>query len=217
MKPEGAERYAFDIMAADVVAVADRLGWDRFTLLGHSMGGMIAQHVALSPAGKRLAGLVLMDTGHGPVERIERQVVELACAIVAAGGMPALVETSAALQREGHLPLATEAQRRVLAERPGHEDFGRRKQLAMSPDAYRSLAMTIFDQADRLEALAGLDLPVLVVVGEEDGPFVDPSGRMAAIIPGATYEVIPAAGHSPQFENPGAWWAVLARFLKELS
>ena len=87
----------------------------------------------------------------------------------------------------------------------------------MSPDAYRSLAMTIFDQADRLEALAGLDLPVLVVVGVEDGPFVDPSARMAATIPGATFEVIPAAGHSPQFENTDAWWAVLTRFLKELS
>jgi pimeloyl-ACP methyl ester carboxylesterase len=214
MKPEGLDRYGFELMAGDVVAVADGLGWDRFALLGHSMGGMVAQHVALSPAGRRLTGLVLMDTGHGPVERIERQVAEMACAIVAVGGMPALVAAGAALRQEGNLPLATAAQRRVLAERPGHEEFNARKLLATAPDAYRSIALAAFDQPDRLEALAGLDLPVLVLVGEQDVPFLESSRRMAATIPGAVGEVIPNAGHSPQFENPEAWWAALVRFLE---
>jgi pimeloyl-ACP methyl ester carboxylesterase len=217
LKPEGLGHYGFEVMAGDVLAVADGLGWDRFTLLGHSMGGMVAQLVALSPNGSRLTGLVLMDTGHGPVERIERQVAEMACAIVAAGGMPALVEAAIALRRDGHAPLATAAQERVLAERPGHEEFNLRKLLATAPDAYRSMAMAAFDQPDRLEALRHLDLPVLVVVGEQDVPFVEPSRRMAAAIPGAVGEVIPDAGHSPQFENPDAWWAVLARFLHGLS
>jgi pimeloyl-ACP methyl ester carboxylesterase len=217
LKPDGVERYGFELMAGDVVAVADGLGWDRFALLGHSMGGMVAQLVALSPAGSRLTGLVLMDTSHGPVERIERQVAEMACAIVAAGGMPALVEASAALRRDGHAPLATAAQQRVLAERPGHEEFNLRKVLATAPDAYRSMAMAAFDQSDRLEALRHLDLPVLVLVGEQDVPFLEPSRRMAATIPEAVGEVIPDAGHSPQFENPDAWWAALARFLHELS
>ena len=123
MKPDGLDSYGLEILANDLVDVADGLGWDRFALLGHSMGGMVAQLVALSPAGLRLSGLVLMDTAHGPVERIERQVVELACAIVANAGMPALIETRDALQREGRLPLSTPAQQRVLLERPGHEEF----------------------------------------------------------------------------------------------
>jgi pimeloyl-ACP methyl ester carboxylesterase len=157
-----------------------------------------------------------MDTSHGPVERIERQVAEMACVIVAAGGMPALVAASEALRRNGDTPLATAAQQRVLAERPGHEEFNVRKVLATAPDAYRALAMAAFDQSDRLDELAGLDVPVLVIVGEQDIPFVEPSRRMAATIPGAVVEVIPDAGHSPQFENPEAWWVALAGFLHGL-
>jgi pimeloyl-ACP methyl ester carboxylesterase len=216
MKPEDTGSYGFEIMARDVVAAADGLGWDRFVLVGHSMGGMVAQEVALSPSGGRLDGLILMDTSHGPVERIERQVAEMACAIVAAGGMTALVDTSRALQRDGREPLATAAQQRVLAERPGHEEFNVRKVLATSPAAYQAMALAAFDQTDRLDRLARLDLPVLVMVGEQDLPFLEASRRMAGTIPGAVAEVIPDAGHSPQFENPHAWWEVLVRFLDRL-
>src|SRR5688572_1906018 len=66
-KPDGEAAYTFDEFAADALALADHLGWERFALLGHSMGGMIAQYVALT-APERLAGLVLMDTSHGPLE-----------------------------------------------------------------------------------------------------------------------------------------------------
>src|SRR5215208_3749895 len=38
--------YSLAAMAADLLALADGLGWERFTLLGHSMGGMVAQVVA---------------------------------------------------------------------------------------------------------------------------------------------------------------------------
>ena len=202
MKPDGLDSYGFEILADDLVDVADGLGWDRFALLGHSMGGMVAQLVALSPAGLRLSGLVLMDTAHGPVERIERQVVELACAIVANAGMPALIETRDALQREGRLPLTTAAQQRVLLERPGHEEFNTRKMLATAPDAYRSLAMTMFDQADRLEALSRLDLPVLVMVGEEDLPFVEASRRMAGGRAGGGVRGDPRSRPQPAVREP---------------
>ncbi|MGH9116579.1 MAG: alpha/beta fold hydrolase [Acidimicrobiales bacterium] len=218
-KPEGLDRYGLEIIADDVVAVADALGWDRFVLLGHSMGGMVAQHVALADGGAaRLHGLVLMNTSHGPVERIERQLADLACAVVAAGGMPALIEATAVLQQErDDLPRSSPAQQRVLAERPGYEEFGLRKLLAVAPDAYRALAVAMYDQSDRLPALAGLDVPVLVMVGEQDDAFLDPSRRIAEAVPGAAHEVIADAGHSPQFENPDAWWSALTRFLKEVA
>jgi pimeloyl-ACP methyl ester carboxylesterase len=191
-KPEGLDRYGLEIIADDVVAVADALGWDRFVLLGHSMGGMVAQHVALADGvAARLDGLVLMNTGHGPVERIGRQLADL--------------------------PLSSPAQQRVLVERPGYEEFGLRKLLAVAPDAYRSLVVAMYEQPDRLPALAGLDIPVLVMVGEQDDAFLEPSRRLASAMLGAAHEVIADAGHSPQFENPDAWWSVLTRFLKEVA
>ncbi len=55
-------------------------------------------------------------------------------------------------------------------------------------------------------------MPVLVVVGEQDTPFLRASQRMAEAIPGAQLEVVPDAGHSPQFEAPEAWWKVVSDF-----
>ena len=73
-------------------------------------------------------------------------------------------------------------------------------------------------QHDRLGELAGLPdrLPALVIVGEQDAPFVGPSKRMAETIPDATLVVIADAGHSPQFENPDDWWSALSTFLARL-
>ena len=53
------------------------------------------------------------------------------------------------------------------------------------------------------------------MVGEEDTVFVDRVRAIAATVPGAELTVIPAAGHSPQFENPPEWRRA-ARFLGSL-
>ena len=66
---------------------------------------------------------------------------------------------------------------------------------------------------DRLERLAAHTTPTLVIVGEQDRPFVGPSERMADVMPGARLAVIPDGAHSPQFEAPDAWWAALSGFL----
>jgi pimeloyl-ACP methyl ester carboxylesterase len=59
-------------------------------------------------------------------------------------------------------------------------------------------------------------VPVLVIVGEQDQPFIGHSERMAKAIPAARLAVIPDAGHSPQFENTEAWWDALTSFLQEV-
>ncbi|HVM40302.1 MAG TPA: alpha/beta fold hydrolase, partial [Acidimicrobiia bacterium] len=56
--------YSLKRMAADVLAVADACGFDRFRLLGFSMGGMVVQHVVLD-APQRIDALVLMGTCPG--------------------------------------------------------------------------------------------------------------------------------------------------------
>jgi pimeloyl-ACP methyl ester carboxylesterase len=56
----------------------------------------------------------------------------------------------------------------------------------------------------------------LVMVGDQDRPFIGPSERMATAIPGGTLTVIADAGHSPQFENPESWWTSLSEFLDRL-
>ena len=209
-KPDSEDAYSFEIMAADATRLTGTLGWDRFSLLGHSMGGMVAQCMALADPG-RLDSLVLMDTSHGPMAGLEPDLVQAAIAVVRTQGVDALADMLAG--RES--PLETEAHRRLLADRPGYAAFEDEKFRATAAALYAGMAAAFVETPDRLDRLETLPatLPVLVMVGEEDAPFLEPSERMAAVIPGASLAVIPDAGHSPQFENPGAWWSALSGFL----
>jgi pimeloyl-ACP methyl ester carboxylesterase len=221
--PDHEDDYSLEILAGDLLALAGALGWGRFALLGHSMGGMVAQVAALSVP-ERLAGLVLMDTGAGPVE-VDRSLALGSVELVRSSGMSALAEAITALP--GGSPLDTDASRRVRRARPsplGGDDpvasweaFGNAKMEAASPVMYAAMVPAMLDQHDRLPALAGLEVPTLVVVGEEDPLFLPASRRMAATIPGARLCVISGAGHNPQHESPAEWEQAVLGFLGELA
>jgi pimeloyl-ACP methyl ester carboxylesterase len=214
--PEGPESYSLKTSAADVLALADALGWSSFVLHGHSMGGMVAQLVAVE-APARLDGLILMDTSHGPVGGIDPDLLALGKAVVSEGGMAALVEA----QRSIEGPLDTEANQRVVATRPGYEAFGEAKTLAASPDMWLGLVDEIVtDQPDRLADLASsaelASVPVLLLYGAQDTPFLEDASRLATALTGARLEVIPDAGHSPQFEAPDTYFRLVGEFLDSL-
>lgn len=210
-KPTAEAAYSLEVFAADMAGLVDALGWERLVVLGHSMGGMVVQHLALRH-GDRLDGLVLMDTGHGPVD-VDREGVELGKAIVREGGMAALVD---AQRKAGPGPLDSPASIRLRETKPGYQEFGERKGLASADAMWLSMIDELMDQDDRLAQLGGLAMPTLVIVGEQDTPFLGPSERMAETIPNARLAVLPDAGHSPQFENPDAWFAALAGFLADV-
>jgi pimeloyl-ACP methyl ester carboxylesterase len=208
--PTGPADYSFELMAADVVALADHLGWERFALVGHSMGGAVAQHVALDRP-ERLTALVLASTFHGPVAGITMELVELGRWVVRESGMTGLADALAARRAENPDSIATFE--RLQEARPGYAEQSRARLEATSPDMWMALAPRFVAQEDRLDRLAGVDVPTAVIVGELDSTMLDDCRRLAATIPGATLTVIPDAGHVPQLEQPEAWWDALSRFL----
>jgi pimeloyl-ACP methyl ester carboxylesterase len=209
-KPTEESAYALPIFSGDVLALADTLGWTRFTLLGHSMGGMVAQHMLLA-APDRIEALILMDTAHGRFEGVlDAATIDRAIAFIRSNGIEAWKQM---MESQAERGLSTPADLRVRAERPGYVEFGERKLLAASPAMVASVLGQFATVDDRLELLAAHTTPTLVIVGEQDAPFVGPSERMADVMPGASLAVIPDGGHSPQFESPDAWWEALSGFL----
>jgi pimeloyl-ACP methyl ester carboxylesterase len=214
-QPDDEAAYSFEGYATDLLALLDAVGWAEVVALGHSMGGMVVQTAALR-APERFAGLVLMDTSHRAL-RADTGLIDLAVAIARTEGMAAVLDAQSAVAGGG--PIGTGANERVLATRPGYREFGDRKMLASSPAMYAAMIQSITDRAsglDRLPDLGRIQVPTLVLVGDEDAPFLKPSRRMADAIPNAELAVIPDAGHSPQFENPDAWWSALSGFLARL-
>ncbi|MEZ5374347.1 MAG: alpha/beta fold hydrolase [Microthrixaceae bacterium] len=209
--PDELEGYSLELMADDLVALTDRLGWDRFDLLGHSMGGLVAQRLVV--ARPELVGrLVLMDTTHGAVPGMDPAMLELAIELAAAEGMQGLADAMDAL---GASPLETEAARRVREERPDLVALDRAKFLAAHPAMYATMGRVLVNGEDRLHTLSAVTAPTLVIVGELDTPFLPGSRALARTIPGAELALIPQAGHSPQREAPEAWWSALSGFLAD--
>jgi len=207
--PNGEENYSLKILEGDLQAMVDHLGWDRFVLFGHSMGGMVAQLFAIDFP-ERLAGLILMGTTHKRPDGIDAELVSLGREVVRAGGTAALLE---AQKDFGPGPLDTQAHRRLLARRPDYGQFCDSKLLAASDDMWVALSAEMLSQPDRLPALENLSVPTLVIVGSFDETYLQQCGELSGAIPDADLAVIGLAGHCPQFEQPEDWWAVMSKFL----
>lgn len=212
-RPTDAGAYSFERMAADVLDLAGWLGWDRFALLGHSMGGGVAQYIALDHP-ERLTGLVLASTFHGPVPGITAELVELGRWVVREAGMQGLADAMAARRAEN--PDSVAAFERLQEAIPGYAELSRARLVETSPDMWMAMAPLFVAQEDRLSRLAALDVPTAVIVGEHDGTMGADCRRLAATIPGAELTVIAGAGHVPQLEQPEAWWAAVSGFLGRL-
>ena len=179
-------------MAADVLAVADAESVDRFHLAGHSMGGAIAQQVALNARG-RVASLALLCTflrGRQGTTLAPGMMLSAIRSRVGTRRMRRRAFVELVMPRSY---LAGVDRDRLCAELG--ELFGR--DLADQPPIIRRQlgAMGRFDASTRLASLGGL--PTLVVSGAEDGIARPAYGRaLAGAIPGARYVELEDAGHA---------------------
>ena len=207
--PSGRAAYGLEIFLADALALADALGWERFAVLGHSMGGAVAQRLALDHP-ERVTALVLVSTFHGPVA-VDPALVTLGVAVVEQGGMPALAAAIDA-RRQGD-PAAMAARRRIEQASPAHARRQSGKLLACSQDMWLAMAPSFPTWPDALASLGSLHLPTLVVVGEEDEKMRPDCERLAKTIPGAAFELVAETRHSPQLESPERFWSTVLAFL----
>jgi pimeloyl-ACP methyl ester carboxylesterase len=197
--------YTIAGLMRDVEGLLDTLGEARFDLLGHSMGGMVALRLALArPA--RVRTLTLMATTAGPfaIDVIpDREVAPLA---------RYRASVARALRRDAARDLA-----RSLAAGPEvkrrFEDAIRYGHTRVDPLAAHELAIDFGRMRSVEDALERYPGPALVLVGEGDAPFLEPSRALARGLPRAELRELPGAGHFPQYEARAAFLEALGAHL----
>lgn len=190
--------YAMSSMAADVVAFLDAVGLPRATVVGHSMGSIVAIETVLA-APERLDALVLIgaNTSWDAPEIVGFQQIVEALEDPIAAEFVREFQASTAFE-----PLPDAFMGRVVAE-----------SLKLPARVWRgALAGTI--GADYAGRLGAIQAPTLVIGGEEDAYSSVASQRtLAARIPNAELKLYPQLGHCPHWEQPEAFVRDLEGFL----
>ncbi len=193
--------YDLDALADDVPAVAEALAVQRFVVVGHSMGGKVAQILAgRRPAG--LEGLVLV----APAPPTPMQVPdEVRAGMLASYQSREGVQQALAVLAGSPLPHALREQ--VIADTLRGEPEAKR--------AWPDRGMT----QDVSAGLDGLTLPVSVLIGEDDQVEREAVLRPALLrlLPQTIFTIVPKVGHLVPLEAPGTIAFACERALSMLS
>lgn len=191
--------------AAGIAALLEALGLERVVLCGLSMGGYLA-FALWRHQRERVAGMILADTRAGadtPQARegrfslIARLKEEGSRAAVA--NLPNLVGPTT---REGQPGLLEKLERWVVAN---------------PAEGIAAASQAMAERPDSTALLPEIQVPALVVVGEEDGVTPPEEAKaMAAALPQADLVRIPAAGHLTALEQPDAFAHAVKGFLDRL-
>ncbi|MDB5797310.1 MAG: putative hydrolase [Paucimonas sp.] len=190
--------YSFEEVAADVLRLADSLGWDRFALVGHSMGGMAMQRVLLA-APHRVTRMLAVTAVPACGARMDAQrLASFTVAIDELAGRRFIIDYSTGKR----LPAA-------WVERMAQQSWDN-----STPAAFGGY-LAQWATGDFSAAVAGNPVPVKVMVGEHD-PSLNADlmqKTWLAWYPNASLEILPNAGHYPMNEIPVAFAASAQAFL----
>ena len=188
--------YLLSDMAKDAVGLLDALNIERAHVVGMSMGGMIAQTMAIEhPSRVRSLTSIMSTTGNPRVGRPKTSVVVRALKLTG-GSKETFADRQAALFKLFSGSLYDELEIREVAKLSLERNF--------TPDGTARQMAAIMASPDRTPQLKKLNVPTLVVHGLEDG-LVQPSGGYATTkaIPGARLLAFPDMGHNlPQARIP---------------
>jgi pimeloyl-ACP methyl ester carboxylesterase len=202
-KPAGP--YTTAMMAEDVLGLMDALGLPAATLVGHSLGGMVAQEVALARP-DRVTGLALVGTSFGGPQCEPPTPAALKVLMDRTGDPRAVAERALGVNSA---PGFAERCPEIVAEY-----FRYRERLGMTPESYQGQLQAGL-RHDSQARLGALKMPVLILHGELDQvmPFRN-AELLAARIPHARVERFAGAGHMLPLERPPELAEQIASFAR---
>jgi 3-oxoadipate enol-lactonase len=196
--------YALATLADDAARLIDELGDGPVVWIGLSMGGMVAQELALRHPG-RVKALVIANSSAG-YDAASRAGWAARIEAIQQGGLEAVVD--GAMQRWFGEDFR--------AANPATVARWRRRVVTSPPAGYIATCQALMG-LDTSARLPQIDKPTLVIAGEIDpGTPVAMSETIARAIPGAKLVVLPQASHLSVLEQPGAFRDAVQRFLDGL-
>jgi pimeloyl-ACP methyl ester carboxylesterase len=210
--PESADRYSQAIAADDAVAVLDALGVDKAHIVGLSMGGFCTVHFGLRTP-QRALSLLVAGAGYGcekeheeyfrgvsleVADNFESQGAEEFSKVYALG--------ASRVQFQNKDPRGWQEFADRLAT---HSDIG----AANTMRGVQARRPSFYDLEDELKQM---QVPTLVVVGDEDDHCLQPGIFLKKTIPACGLSVFPKTGHTLNLEEPAAFNALLAEFIAQV-
>lgn len=198
VSPRPAERaYSIPAFVDDILEVYRAFEINDAVLVGLSMGGTVAQHFTLAHPLMVRALVLVGATPHGLGDDVSVDNV-----LQAIDDLGVVQASQNVIERS-----FGSAARRELVE------FAK-SEVAQTPAFVAREAIASLNASDSRALLSRIDVPTLVVVGDED--IITPPGEsviLAEGIAGSRLEIIPAAGHFPMLEQPEVFNRILTDFL----
>jgi pimeloyl-ACP methyl ester carboxylesterase len=193
--PDDPAQYSTPLIVSDMRALLAHCGVERAVVGGLSLGGYVSLAFYLKHP-EMVRALVICDSGPGYRNAEAR-----------AGWNARALERAAELETKGLEALAGRS--REMREAMGHHRSAQGL-------AHAARGMLAQDGPEVIDGLGTIKVPTLIIVGDQDRPFIAPCEYMAKKIPGARLEVIAGAGHSSNLDQPAAFNRVLGDFLQSL-
>ena len=193
--PKDPAQYSAALTVADMRALLQHCDIERAVVGGLSLGGYVSLAFYLAHP-EMVRALVICDSGPGYRNAEAR-----------AAWNQRAHERAAELETKGLEALAGRS--REMREAMGHH-------ASAQGLAHAARGMLAQEGSEVIDSLGGIRVPTLIIVGDQDRPFLAPCEYMAKKIPGARLEVIPGAGHSSNLDQPAIFNRVLSDFLENL-
>jgi 2-succinyl-6-hydroxy-2,4-cyclohexadiene-1-carboxylate synthase len=201
-------RYSMQHCVQDLIALLDELAITQADVLGYSMGGRVALHLALR-APHRIRRLVLESASPGIEDESERsnriRADDQLADRIERDGIEVFVdawEQQPLLTLAEHVPSTTRQRQHQL--RLQNRTLGLANSLR---------GMGTGQQLPVWDRLPHFERPTLLVVGERDARYRGIAERMQRLLPNATLEVIDNAGHTAHVDQPAQFAPLVTNFL----
>ncbi|WP_183067206.1 alpha/beta fold hydrolase [Streptomyces sp. gCLA4] len=200
--PRDESAYGLEELARDVLAQARALGPDRVHLVGHSLGGLVSRAAVLRDASP-FASLTLLSSGPAAIAEEQQARTKLLVAALEAMGddMPGIWAAMRAHDAQD-----------AAQDSPELTHFLRERWLATVPEQLIVTGRALICEPDRVDELARVALPKLVLSGAVDYAWPVPLMDAMAGRLDARRVIVPETEHSPNAEDPATTAAALASF-----